>query len=98
MVTIFVVHHDSVTEGKQFEELCNFLVLPGSDACNQVIIHELEFSVCELVPAPVHWLKGKNSIIELWTSEEIILNHPDDITEVIFYHASSLLLLRAQKF
>lgn len=45
MATVFVLHHDGVTEGEQFEELQRFLVLQGSDNCHQWMIHELEFFV-----------------------------------------------------
>lgn len=48
-----------MAEGEQFEELCNILVLLGSDAGNQGMIHELELSVSEPVPAPVHRLTEK---------------------------------------
>lgn len=56
-ITVIALHHDSMTEREQFEELCNIFVLLGSDAGNQGMIHELELSVSEPVPAPIHRLR-----------------------------------------
>lgn len=55
-ITVFVLHHDGVAEGEQFEELHGIFILLGSDMCNQGMIYELELLISIAVPAPVHQL------------------------------------------
>lgn len=56
MLTVSVIHHDSVAEGEQFEELWHILVFAWSDTGNQRMIHKLELSISKLVPVPVNRL------------------------------------------
>ena len=63
LLTFFVLHHDGVAEGEQFEELQCLLILLGADAGHQRMIHEQEIGVCVRVPAEVHWLQHQVQLI-----------------------------------
>lgn len=56
MLTFFLLHHDSVTQRQQLEELQRVFVLLGPDASHQGMIQVFKLAVCVLVPAEIHWL------------------------------------------
>lgn len=60
-LTFLLLHHDSVTEGQQLEELKGILVFLRLDASNEVMVKELELLVSVRELAEVHWLQSKNT-------------------------------------
>lgn len=67
--TINSIHHDSVADCKQEEELSHFRLLPWLDLLDEVMVIKGELPICICVPAKINLLeersgKGKENVIK----------------------------------
>lgn len=59
LLTLFLLNHDGVTQGQEFEELQYLRILLRTDAGNEGLVIKLEFLVGVFIPAKIHRLKKK---------------------------------------
>lgn len=58
--TINSIHHDSVADCKQEEELSHFRLLPWLDLLDEVMVIKGELPICICVPAKINLLEGRS--------------------------------------
>lgn len=56
LLTLFMLHHDGVTQGQEFEELQYLRILLRTDTGNEEMVFELELLFGVFIPTEIHRL------------------------------------------